>query len=490
VTTTKVLNVPIYLIEIFDDRQRKDFGDIEPLKGSLQDLGLINPISVASRGDTFYLLAGGRRLAAATALGWKTIRATVWYDIDDVALSMLVELDENLKRKQLDWKEEALACLRLHDIHCGRDEEWHVSKTADVLNCTGRHASRLLGVARALENNNEAVHACTSLAAGAAALSRQTQRIADDEAAVFLDNATITVSDDFESVTISQDDLNSLAASVQDIPEPGEQGTDYEFKRIRSAKHDIVKADFREWARDYRGPAFQVIHLDPPYGIGHNESEQGGGAVHGTYSDAVEDFWNILDTLLSHSETLIAPRSHIVLWFSMKYYYAIIELFRSQTVEEMQFVVNQFPLIWHKKDNIGLVPDAKRYGRRVYETALLISVGDRQINAVRPNLISWPSGKADAKHLSEKPQEVVNHFLYPLIEPERKVNFLDPCCGSGTALSAAEMLGAVSVTGLDLSQDSVDMARRTLNARRLQIVGVNSTELSTYEDDELLEEGE
>jgi 16S rRNA G966 N2-methylase RsmD len=452
--------IPISLIDIIDERQRKDYGDLEPLKASIEKIGQINPISVALGNGRYFLLAGGRRLAAVTALGHESIYASIWTDLLDPSTASLIELEENIKRKQLDWKEEVLACTQLHDLHSAENPEWNVSNTADVLSLAGRTVSRYIGVGRALQAGNPTVLACNGIAAAAASITRQTQRTVDDEAAVLLDNVSVGESFD-DSTNNRRDDTG---------PDPeSDVSSSREFKSIRSAKSDVHLADFTSWAQDYSGPAFQVIHLDPPYGIFHHESEQGGGAVHGTYSDTEDDFWNILQALETNQEALVAPRAHIILWFSLKFYSQIFDFFSHSNWDDT--AVNQFPLIWWKKDNIGLVPDAKRYGRRVYETALLISVGDRQINTVRPNLFAWESGKARAKHLSEKPEPVVNYFLSSLIEPERKVNFLDPCCGSGNALSAAERLGALSVTGLDIDPDSIATARRTLNARRLRSAG-------------------
>ena len=55
-------------------RFRKDLGDIDALAGSIEDIGLLNPITVDENGK---LSAGARRLAACKQLGWKTIPINV-----------------------------------------------------------------------------------------------------------------------------------------------------------------------------------------------------------------------------------------------------------------------------------------------------------------------------------------------------------------------------------------------------------------------------
>jgi ParB family transcriptional regulator, chromosome partitioning protein len=51
-------------------RHRRDMGDIDGLAESIEDIGLLNPITIDEGGR---LLAGARRLAACKQLGWKTI---------------------------------------------------------------------------------------------------------------------------------------------------------------------------------------------------------------------------------------------------------------------------------------------------------------------------------------------------------------------------------------------------------------------------------
>jgi ParB family transcriptional regulator, chromosome partitioning protein len=55
-------------------RIRKDMGDLAGLAESIEDIGLLNPITVDENGR---LLAGARRLAACKRLKWKTIPVNV-----------------------------------------------------------------------------------------------------------------------------------------------------------------------------------------------------------------------------------------------------------------------------------------------------------------------------------------------------------------------------------------------------------------------------
>jgi ParB family chromosome partitioning protein len=81
------------------------------LQSSLAATGLLQPITVRQAGDHFELIAGERRLRAATRLGWTEIPAIV-KDYDDKALLTLA-LVENLQRADLNPVEEAEGYSRL-----------------------------------------------------------------------------------------------------------------------------------------------------------------------------------------------------------------------------------------------------------------------------------------------------------------------------------------------------------------------------------------
>src|SRR5919108_223644 len=72
-------------------RFRKDMGDLQRLKDSIEDVGLIQPIVVNSKNE---LIAGARRLAAMRELGMKNIPVVV-ADIDPLS----GEIHENTLRK-------------------------------------------------------------------------------------------------------------------------------------------------------------------------------------------------------------------------------------------------------------------------------------------------------------------------------------------------------------------------------------------------------
>jgi ParB family transcriptional regulator, chromosome partitioning protein len=101
-------SIPIAQIARNPFQPRKEFNaeELGELQESLKASGLLQPITVRRRAgkDGFELIAGERRLRAATKLGWKEIPAII-KEIDDKTLLTLA-LVENLQRTDLNPIEE------------------------------------------------------------------------------------------------------------------------------------------------------------------------------------------------------------------------------------------------------------------------------------------------------------------------------------------------------------------------------------------------
>ena len=101
----------------FQPRTEFNAEDLVELQESLKASGLLQPITVRRRPskDGFELIAGERRLRAATKLGWKEIPAII-REIDDKTLLTLA-LVENLQRTDLNPIEEGEGYHKLsHDF--------------------------------------------------------------------------------------------------------------------------------------------------------------------------------------------------------------------------------------------------------------------------------------------------------------------------------------------------------------------------------------
>jgi hypothetical protein len=175
-----------------DNRLRRDMGQIVAMAESIEEYGLIEPIVLSAENGSIVLVAGGRRLTAIKLLREREIRVhgplirkdTKWNALhhgdgrlgfiwrEDLATDPLrrqaIEIEENIRRKELTWQEEVQGKQRLYalmqSIHGVRGKQgqsrqerlkgesigFSMRKLAAMLGEDVAQTSRDLAIARAL----------------------------------------------------------------------------------------------------------------------------------------------------------------------------------------------------------------------------------------------------------------------------------------------------------------------------------------------------
>lgn len=403
----------IALTDVFVDRANRIRRQLSPtgladLVESVRTHGLMHPIVLHREGNT--LIAGENRLEAFRALGYTHIPFQYAEDLDE-SERLALEFEENVKRSDLPWQDRCDALLKLHELKLAADPTWTVTDTAKAVGFSQSSISAQLLVARKIASGDVKVSAAKDYSVAKGIAVRQQERAQADE-------------------------LIDVAPDPSAAP--------------------ILTADFTEWVTDYAGPPFNLIHCDFPYGIDAQNFQQGGSVdAYGDYADDQETYFNLLATLCAHKEKLLGGSGHLVFWFSLRHYA------KTFAALSEHFRVDPYPLVWHKSDNKGFLPDSTRSARRIYETAFLCSFGDRKILSAVANLFSAPVTRV-AEHMSEKSQPMLQHFFRMFVDGDTRM--LDPTCGSGSALRAARALGAKSVLGLERDAAYADNARRAFDA--------------------------
>ncbi len=446
--------LPLSAITVPPDRQRKDLGDVSGLANSIKTVGLLSPIIVRAVGEGFELVAGERRFRAVTSLNWRTIPAIEMSELDDQQRT-LVELEENIRRKQLSWPEEVSAVAKYVAV-CG--DKAHFKIAAD-LGINENTLSRMLAVADAISSGDKQLLEQRNWTAALNVLMARTSRKMDK----MLED--IKEEDPLEGLVSDEGDaageeegtekaVVSLALPRQAPAVPAATRPDHYF--------NAACADFRSWAPEYAGPRFNLIHCDFPYGLNmdkealQNSSARWEAEGH-RYDDSPELFWELLTKLLAHQEKLVADAAHCLFWLAPRNLTTAAEKFKAAG-----WTVFDTPLVWHKSDNAGIASNVRMWPRRTYEMALFAVRGNRQI--LKPKAASFVAPTTKDFHLSEKPTAVLRHFFEMLVDSS--TTMLDPTCGGGTACQVALEFGASKVLGLDTNEECV---RETL--RKLSKVG-------------------
>lgn len=395
------------------DRQRRELTGIDELAESIHRIGLINPIVVSPDG---ILVAGERRLTACTQLGWTSIPVQFTTDLSEYELQC-IELEENVKRVDLPWQDQCLAIDRFHKLKLTNEPDWSQEKTAAAIGLDRSWVGRHIAVAEEIQAGNEKVATADKFSVARNIVERNNER-----------KKTSTLSNVETAISTTLGVVPASEAEKPPVP--------------------ILNVDFHQFQAEYEGPRYNLIHCDFPYGINVADAPRQNSAICDHYEDSADIYWSLLDRLAFSMANLVAESAHLIFWFSMEKYQMTME-----ALEGMGWSVNPFPLIWHKSDNAGIAPDPQRGPRRTYETAFFAIRGDRKLTqaGAKSNSFSFPGNRADAIHISEKPREVLRHFL-SMVCDEYSLIF-DPTCGSGNSLKVGLELKANAALGLELSEE-------------------------------------
>ena len=460
-------------IMVPDARQRSELQVDEDFVSSLRARGVLVPLLVR-RDKT--LVAGGRRRAAALAAELPSV--PVRYVEDHVTPSelRLIELEENIRRAELPWRDECRAVSELHVLWCNTREDWTAQKSQSVL---GHDMGRFLRVARELDNPRLA--AATSLFSAFNICQRIDQRSADAmmedityASSALVEGATSEPTGDESELTEFSEqasppgensEIGEADSGARPPPSPGARSAS-PTTPPRTAQalppEDIICTDFTKWASNYVGPRFNFIHCDFPYGKRVFGGQWGGKNDSGfQYDDSPDVYWELVAALCANLDRLMAPTAHLMFWLSseVEMQHATIARFRELAPE---LIFQPRALVWLKSDNVGIVPDPKRGPRWITELALMASRGDRVL--VQPLANAYNAPTARALHPSAKPEPVLRHFFRMFVDDTTRM--LDPTCGAGSSLRAAESLNAASILGVERDENYVLAARKALREFR------------------------
>jgi ParB family chromosome partitioning protein len=417
-------HIPLEAITV-GERFREDFGDIEELKESIRDKGIIQPITIDSN---YTLLAGGRRYRAATELGLPTIPALIREFVDEVD-SREIELMENLHRKDFTWAEKAKLTARIDALFREKNNgNWSIRKTAEVSDSSKSAVARELELARAIEavpelaefkTADEALKVLKKMeeqAVVAELHSRQKQRLADEGRA--------------DAKVVG----GQLEAGLRTLLKLAD-------------KNYIVSDVFAGMSGLKDNGHINLIECDPPYGIDLN-SQKGSAdsavsTVHSYEEVSRDEYPGFLKRLASELYRVAGKDCWLVFWYGPTWHHQVLTSLR-----EAGWQVDEIPAIWAKPQGQTLQPEL--YFARGYEPFFLCRKGKPlMIERGRLNVFNFsPVPPKQKYHPTQRPLELVEHVFSCLAAG--RANVFVPFLGSGASLLACYNLGFTGF-GFDLN---------------------------------------
>lgn len=148
------MKLPITSIQI-GERQRLHLGDLDELSSMADpDVGLIQPIVVHRTLTGYELVAGRRRLAKASLLGWTEIECVEKSTLTETQKNKM-EFIEDLARTDRSWQDYALSLLKVHKLiqqeKSSTGEQWTVRAMATYAKLSKTNVHYYLQVAELLK---------------------------------------------------------------------------------------------------------------------------------------------------------------------------------------------------------------------------------------------------------------------------------------------------------------------------------------------------
>ena len=397
-------------------RFREELGDIESLAQSLESEGLINPITLDQEHN---LLAGGRRLAAAQLLKWETISANIM-QIDSEGDLRIIELVENVQRKDLSWTEQANLVNRINELMKDQDPGWTQNKTADLLKMSAGHVSDQIMVADIAESVPGLAEATTFKDAVKIYRSLCTS-IAETELSERLQHQAKVSLQSEETGALSEHDqfvaLNANSYIIRDVFDG--------LNEVSFDHYDYVEID----------PPYDSAGFDPKYKKTKLE----------IYGDRT--YFDFINTLVDRCYDKMSRNSFMLLWLPTQDYPIFAEL-----LDAKMDGLDRIPVIWYK--NTQPAGDIEKTLSRRYESFFVAWKGKPvlQIKGLAnvfeygavPNTSRW--------HPVQRPLELMLR-LSEIFCP-RNGNTLIPFAGSGTSINAHYLRNPIpnSCIGFDINE--------------------------------------
>lgn len=329
---------------LVEDRQRKDLGDVQALANSIRENGLIQPVVVNQANR---LIAGGRRLAACTLLGWAQIPVVYRETLGERELTIL-ELEENIRRKDMTWQEEVLSVYKVHVLQTEKaildGDSWTLNRTAEMLGMSRANVGFMVQVSKELRRVPQtAIWSCEGFWDALRFLARRSE----DEINAELARRTTALMATNATMFPSSNPFKEPSDVSVEIIEP--VGDAQSGQQTIPLSKQVILADCRDWLRQCPPEVADHCITDPPYGIDMDMLDQQN--PHGGMQnvDRVRETHQVDENLVLLKEVIplihraLKPKGFFILWCDVMNWQ-----FLYDHVIAADFKVQRWPLVWSK----------------------------------------------------------------------------------------------------------------------------------------------
>ena len=470
-----MLNTPSLPLSaiLVEGRIREDLGDIVGLAESILEVGgLIQPLVVeriTHPNYEFALRCGGRRYAALTLLNShkvpnpfpeRFLSAPVHiFDEMPAHRRLLVELEENLRRKGMTWKENVIGIVKYHKAQrqaAALDgEKWSQARTGELLNVDQAAVSVAFTLYDELMTGNEKVLAAESANEAIKIITeeRLDRAQAEQMRRIQLKRAEQVA----QAGTAGQTSFLTSAVFAPSTLLPGTaHGNQLARLESQPVKEQFTKEQVASFF--YHGDALTVLPLlaasgvinhiicDPPYGIDMSNLA-GDAAERVKETHDVKQNLTLLPAFLRVAFDSIADDGFLAMWYDLDHHEKI-----RAWAEDIGWRVQRWPLVWCKTTpcsngaaqyNITKSTEVCYFFRKSEQSIIKDKRGNNYIVGPNPR---------NATHPFVKPAYVWDAILDIVASPGQTV--VDPFAGEGSSLAPIFKHGCRPI-GIELDEKHI-----------------------------------
>lgn len=394
--------VPLSKINV-GDRARKDLGDIKDLADSIEEKGLVQPITID---QNYKLVAGERRLRAHELLKKPTIECIIRKTTDTIDLKE-VEMIENIQRKDMTWQEIAKGQKEIFELK-SKKGKWSQQKQADMMDQSKTQVNRMIAMADALEMIPElAKHENFDSA------WKEYKKIEEEVVVHHLASKVPT-------------EVKKAAKWAQDHYKVGDA-----FKGMANVRDNL--AHFAE--------------IDPPYAVELDKRKSRNQKDNMDQYNEVDrdEYLTFYQKTASEVYRILRADSFAIFWFGWDWFSEVREILLAAG-----FKVPTIPAIWAKGASGQTASPDTTFGS-CHEPFWLARKGKPKLKKPgRGNVFDFaPLSSTHKIHPTERPIELMEEILATVLFPGSTV--MVPFLGSGVTLRAAYKLTHTGF-GWDLSE--------------------------------------
>lgn len=433
----------------FGERGRTNYDEIDVLAGSIQDVGLIEPVVVRPLdNDRWLLVAGGRRLTALQSLGVSQL----WFGHSsdpskpgyvikhdrDTFTDICAEIAENEHRLDVDWRDKARLLAKAYRLAQTaanlRGESILMRDFGKALGVGYSNLQNAVTLDRELAVRPDLFSKCTSLREAYLLLIRENEKALLTELArrSQLPQAVV-VKAPAEPERDDEPDVDSLDALLDARPTVTSETTSTVPALAVRLTDNFFNMSGLDYMRQAAAESFDHIITDPDYGVSVERlTASVTNASDGVAQASVDQTLLEFRSFFVEAFRITKPAAFVVLWCDLDHWEKLMAL-----ATEAGFRVQRWPIVWHKLDYRSNAAPGYNFTKNI-EYAMVCRKPNATLTGLCPSsVVALPSESTTKffNHPFAKPVPLWQ-FIYNAVAIKGQ-SVLDPFAGSGSACVAA-----------------------------------------------------